>query len=209
MIASLLSPFTLKELPPIAGLGWSDDWVSDADEEQLLRAVDAGIWRHDLKRRVQHFGYRYDYRARLASPDDHLGPLPQWLAALADRLAAAGIFRRPADQVIVNEYLPGQGISAHIDCVPCFGETIAILSLGGTVAMTLRHPISGQSHEVPLLQRSLLTLSGPARYEWQHAIPARKSDIVSGVRTPRVRRVSLTFRTMVVRDTIGDKGATA
>ncbi|HLO78893.1 MAG TPA: alpha-ketoglutarate-dependent dioxygenase AlkB [Magnetospirillum sp.] len=198
MIANLFPPDAPEAPPSIAGLGWFDEWICETEETQLLGTVDAGAWRDDLKRRVQHFGYRYDYRARLASPEDRLGPLPQWLASLAERLARAGVFRRLPDQVIVNEYLPGQGISAHIDCVPCFGETIAILSLGGTVIMTLRHPASGRSHDIVLPRRSLLILSGPARYEWQHAIPARKSDVVSGCRIPRVRRVSLTFRTMVI-----------
>lgn len=40
----------------------------------------------------------------------------------------------------------------------------------------------------------LLILSGPARYDWTHEIPARKSDVINGARQPRRRRVSLTFR---------------
>jgi alkylated DNA repair dioxygenase AlkB len=44
--------------------------------------------------------------------------------------------------------------------------------------------------------RSLLILSSEARYEWTHEIPARKSDEVNGVKQPRARRISLTFRTL-------------
>lgn len=44
--------------------------------------------------------------------------------------------------------------------------------------------------------RSLLLLTGAARYEWTHGIPARRSDIVDGLRRPRAGRVSLTFRSV-------------
>lgn len=33
------------------------------------------------------------------------------------------------DQAIINEYLPGQGIAAHVDCEPCFGDEIGVVSL--------------------------------------------------------------------------------
>ena len=42
----------------------------------------------------------------------------------------------------------------------------------------------------------LLILSGEARYDWTHEIPAHKSDMINGARQPRTRRVSLTFRTV-------------
>jgi alkylated DNA repair dioxygenase AlkB len=186
------------EEPRIPGLTLSDDWIGKAEESQLLKQVDVGTWRNDLKRRVQHYGFRYDYRARSVSSADYLGPLPGWLAALAGRLVDIGAFSSPPDQVIVNEYLPGQGISAHVDCVPCFGETIAILSLGCSVVMTFQCAATGARREMALPACSLLTLSGPARYDWLHGIPARKSDMIDGARTPRLRRVSLTFRSVVI-----------
>lgn len=98
------------------------------------------------------------------------------------------------DQVIVNEYLPGQGISAHVDCVPCFGPVIASVSLGATCEM-LFHNLSTKARSSILLEpHSLLMLSGEARYSWSHEIPARQSDLIEGMRVTRGRRVSLTFR---------------
>lgn len=198
MNAEVLRPSAFADGPPIAGQTRIDDWIGEAEERRLLALVDGGIWRDDLKRRVQHFGYRYDYRAGSVSPTDHLGPLPGWLAVLAGRLVDKGVFTTEPDQVIINEYLPGQGISAHIDCVPCFGETIAILSLGDSTVMTFRHAATDAYHEMVLPARSLLELTGAARYDWLHAIPARKSDVIDGERRPRARRVSLTFRSVVI-----------
>ena len=106
--------------------------------------------------------------------------------------------KRPRDQVIVNEYLPGQGIASHVDCVPCFGPGIAIVSLGSPCVMIFTHVQTAARHAVTLEERSLTILSGAARYDWQHGIPARKSDVIAGVKVPRGRRLSLTFRTMIL-----------
>lgn len=47
---------------------------------------------------------------------------------------------------------------------------------------------------VLLPRRSLLVISGEARYHWSHGIAPRKQDQVMGQLVPRGRRVSLTFR---------------
>ena len=182
--------------PEMPGLAYLPSWIDGKTEAVLLSAIDSAPWCRGLNRRVQHYGYRYNYRARSASAADHLGPLPSWLGPLCERLCREQIFQDRPDQVIVNEYEPGQGISAHIDCLPCFGPVIVSLSLGGPVPMQFLDPLSGERREQVLAPRSLLVLTGPARSAWQHAIPARKSDIIAGVRRPRTRRVSLTFRTM-------------
>jgi alkylated DNA repair protein alkB family protein 8 len=52
--------------------------------------------------------------------------------------------------------------------------------------------------ELRLPVRSLLVLADDARYLWSHMIPARQSDMVDGVRRSRARRISLTFRTVLV-----------
>ena len=114
-------------LPPSAR--YLADFVDDITESRLLDAIDQFAWLGDLKRRVQHHGFRYDYKARRVTNDAYLGPLPVWLRTLAERLQKEGLFQAQPDQVIVNEYLPGQGIASHVDCEPCFGDTIASLSL--------------------------------------------------------------------------------
>lgn len=163
----------------------------------LLAKVDAQPWLTDLSRRVQHYGWRYDYRARRVLDSMALGPLPDWLDTVCQKLTDLPEFNNRPDQVIVNEYVPGQGISAHVDCVPCFGPAIASLSLGAPVEMAFRHPSSGQTFKTLLPPLSLLVLTGEARHDWTHAIPARKSDTIAGYRVPRTRRVSLTFRTVL------------
>ena len=181
----------------IDGLRYMPAFVDESHERDLLAAIDAEPWLGDLQRRVQHHGYRYDYKARKVEPSMYLGPLPAWAQPLAGRLAADGHMPATPDQLIVNEYQPGQGITAHVDCVPCFGPVICSVTLGSSCAMKLDE-VGGEREEELLLERgNLLVLSGPARYEWRHAIPGRKSDRIEGRVIPRGRRVSLTFRNVV------------
>ena len=178
------------------GLTYLENYVPEDEADRLVQEIDASPWRTDLKRRVQHYGYRYDYKARQARREDYLGPLPELFQQLAERLTAEGHFRTVPDQVIVNEYQPGQGISAHIDCQPCFGDTIASLSLLSACVMRLASQCSSQQTELHLQPASLLVLKGDARHLWTHSIPSRKTDVFEGQKHTRSRRISLTFRTM-------------
>jgi len=176
------------------GATYHSDFINEVEEQVLLSEIDNNPWCADLKRRVQHYGYRYDYAAGGISAVDFLGRLPVWLDCIIARLVDCGYFCHLPDQAIINEYLPGQGITSHVDCGTCFGERIASLSLGSGCEMKF----SAQRTDVTLAKylapRSLLHMAGPARWNWTHAIPARKSDIVSGQRMFRDRRVSVTFR---------------
>lgn len=191
-----------EEQPSIAGLKYLPDFIDTDTQASLIAAIDAQPWITELKRRVQHYGWRYDYKARGISQDLRIGPIPDWLGGLCEHLSAEGIFPRIPDQVITNEYQPGQGISAHIDCVPCFGDTVASLSLGSACVMDFIHCKTGEKQSRLLEPLSLLVLSGDARYFWQHAIPVRKTDKWRGQPIPRARRLSLTFRTVINANSI-------
>jgi len=178
------------------GLTYLENYISEGEADRLVQEIDAAPWRTDLKRRVQHYGYRYDYKARQAQRENYLGPLPELFYQLAERLTSEGHFQAVPDQVIVNEYQPGQGISAHIDCQPCFGETIASLSLLSACVMRFASHPPSQQMDLGLQPASLLVLKDEARHLWTHAIPPRKSYIIAGQKHHRSRRISLTFRTM-------------
>jgi alkylated DNA repair dioxygenase AlkB len=184
----------------VPGLKYVAGYVAPADEPALLAAVDAEPWLSALRRRLQHYGYPYDYRARKVDRSMYLGPLPEWARPLAARLVADGHMPRPPDQLIVNEYEPGQGITPHVDCVPCFGPVVCSLTLGSQCLLELSAVENGGAESLLLERGSLLVLAGEARYRWRHAIPGRKTDKVGGEVVPRGRRVSLTFRTVLVEE---------
>jgi alkylated DNA repair dioxygenase AlkB len=152
-------------------------------------------WSNELKRRVQHYGYRYDYKERSVDYSMYLGELPDFANAVNYKLLQRGLIQKPSDQVIINEYMPGQGISAHIDCEPCFQDVIVTVSLGWAYEMEfLRYQNGKELEKLMLAPGSALVISGEARYKWMHQIRSRKKD--NGI--PRERRVSLTFRNVIL-----------
>lgn len=188
---------TMDDIAHIPGLQYIQAYLDLAAQQQFIHTIDQQPWLTDLKRRVQHYGYRYDYTRRSVDYSQFLGPLPTWGAQLAERLYHDGYTSARPDQLIVNEYQPGQGIARHIDCVPCFGGTILSISLGSTCVMELTHTQSRERLSILLEPGSLLIMQDEARYRWKHGIPPRKLDVYRGQPWVRQRRVSLTFRTII------------
>lgn len=158
----------------IQGLFYVKNFLSAEKEKLLVDNLDTRIWSTELKRRVQHYGYKYDYRTQKITLQHKTQEIPSWLALFDD-----------SDQVIVNEYQMGQGIAKHIDSVNSFGGTIRSISLLSPCIMIFQK----KNEKIPIVlePRSFLQLSGEARYIWSHAIPPRKTNITS-------RRISITFR---------------
>ena len=95
--------FTEIEIAPFpAGLVYRSGFLNECEESEIVRWIDAQPWDCGLARRVQHFGWRYDYQARTVFPEDWLGPLPGPLRELADRLFDAGLVSERMDQAIIN-----------------------------------------------------------------------------------------------------------
>ena len=65
---------------PIQGLRYVPDYLDQEAHERLVEVLDGQPWLGDLSRRVQHYGYRYDYKARKVDASLYLGPLPDWAA---------------------------------------------------------------------------------------------------------------------------------
>jgi alkylated DNA repair dioxygenase AlkB len=182
----------------IQGLQYIRDFVRPETHDQLLAEINKQPWLNDLKRQVQHYGYRYDYKSRSVDYSMRIGDLPEWALELGRRLVETCLLPELPDQVIVNEYEPGQGIKDHVDCEPCFTDTIASLSLGSKCIMNFTEKATKRLIPILLEPRSLVVMTGPARYEWTHGIPPRKSDEFHGRLFKRSRRVSVTFRKVIL-----------
>ncbi|MEW5315958.1 MAG: hypothetical protein WDW38_007352 [Sanguina aurantia] len=208
----------------VPGLLLLPGFVTEAEERELLAAVEGGAWTTLAKRRVQHYGHMFDYTARHVG--ERLGPLPQWVTAVAGRVqqvtgadphptthgracmgADSAPTAPPIDQLTVNEYTPGVGLSAHIDTHSAFAALSASAGCGAVEAVFLwatedlpapataqhrRHLLAvpgrvrcdgaarrgEQIRPLLLPPRSLLVMAGESRYAWQHYIPHRKSDLL-------------------------------
>lgn len=185
------------EMIDIPGLSYINNFIDTQEQDSLIKQIDNQEWLQDLSRRTQHYGYKYDYTKKSVDQSLFLGPLPDWLKLYTNKLTEQKIFDKTPDQVIINEYLPGQGISRHVDCVPCFDNTIASLSLNSVCLMQFEQLKTAKKEEMLLDPLSLLVLKNDARYGWMHSIPARKEDVVNSEIITRQRRISLTFRAVI------------
>lgn len=178
----------------IPGLSLFEDFITPQVETQLTADIDSLPWDDSLHRRVQQYGPRYVHRTG-SMAGDGLRPIPTCLQALIARLGA--IMGEVPNQIIINEYLQGQGIAKHIDSPEFFGEVIASLSLLSGAMMRfddLGPPEIRKRHELYLQPRSLLVLRDEARSQWRHEVPKRSADPVGKSMIERSRRISVTFR---------------
>jgi alkylated DNA repair dioxygenase AlkB len=185
--------FTAMEYTPAEpephGFGYWDDIVSE-DEEGALAAE---LGRLDLRpfefhghlgnRRVASFGLRYDFSRRSVERAANIPPFLRELLLRVSNFAGhdADAFR----QIGVNEYRSGAGIGWHKD-KPQFGIIVGI-SLLTPATMRFRRPNGKNWMRVShtLKPRSIYSLSGEARTQWEHSIPPL-NDL----------RYSITFRTL-------------
>src|SRR3954470_867787 len=163
----------IEAVPHIPGLAYHRAYIDAKQEAELVTAIDAEPWDTSWKRRRQPYGQSYGKSAA-----DHPA-IPAWAQFLIDKLYAEGISERPFDQMLVNEYLPGQGIALHRDYEP-FDRTVVSLSLLAPCVMDFRCMTDGRRESLLLERRSLLILSDEARYEWEHGIARRKTDVWRG-----------------------------
>jgi alkylated DNA repair dioxygenase AlkB len=152
---------SLENANAIQGLKIYFDFITAEEENELLKKIDSNNWLTDLKRRVQHYGYKYDYKSRRIDNSFYLGAIPVWMQFLSRRLNEKEIINFTPDQAIVNEYVDDQGIAPHIDCEPCFGDTIISISLGGTCSFNFeKEPNSKEKTPLFLVSKTLLVMTG-------------------------------------------------
>ena len=102
------------------------EYLTLDEEKQLLSEFEKEKqWNTTLQRRTLHYGYEYIYTSKnklVKAP-----PVPEWLEWLRKRVSATlGV---DFDQILVNEYEPGQGISKHVDNKILFEEIVVSKSL--------------------------------------------------------------------------------
>ena len=205
------------------GLAYIPNFITEEEEKWLVQYAYSSQWDEQgkMNRRVCQYGFSFDYESGNKLKKGK--PMPTVFQFLIDRItkiteATPGRGAYPVacedstpwipNQVIVNEYLPGQGIGMHIDKPQLFDQNILTLILHCPVALKLipKGPRK-RSHvfrELLLKKRSIFCLSGPSRYTHQHGIPSTKIDVVNGVRNKRGTCIAITFRRVLPNATISD-----
>ena len=174
----------------LPGLILHPDFISKSMEDELVNEIDGQKWVVDYDRRLQYYGYRNE----LEKPYDLIEfpvSMPPLIKQLSEEIVEQKILTTPPDQVIINEYLPGQGIRPHKDR-NYFENQICGINLGSGCIMRFIKGADVVDIEVP--RRSLYVMQDEVRYKWKHAIPPRKKDIIDGTVQHRERRWSITYR---------------
>lgn len=131
------------------------DFITPEYENELLGKIVKGTRKRGKHRNsIQRFGSNAPYKGNIVSKTipDYLSKLKQFI---------------DFDSVTVNEYHPGQSISAHIDS-PESGDTIRVISLLSDAVMVFE--LGSEKHSVVLPRRSLVSISDNLRWKWKHSI---------------------------------------
>lgn len=172
-----LSACTKASDTGIPGLKLYPDFVTPEEEDALLAFVDGQPWDSLARRRVQHYGMRFEYADRHVDASASIDQLPPILDSLAQSRMAPLLdnnsentvllptSRGGLDQVTVNEYLAGVGLSPHVDTHSAFGPALLSLSLAGSCCMVFRRE-GRPDVALGVPPRSLLVMTGEARWAW-------------------------------------------
>ncbi|KAL3518875.1 hypothetical protein ACH5RR_021464 [Cinchona calisaya] len=132
------------------------DFVTDKEEQDLLNTIykaPVSKWKVLKNRRLQNWGGIVHDKGLLAQD------LPPWLTTFTGRIfERSGLFPSAINHVLINEYLPDQGIMPHQDG-PAYHPVVAILSLGSPVVMDFTPHISLEQSTEPLVIKETQNMS--------------------------------------------------
>uniref|UniRef100_A0A5B7BKW1 Fe2OG dioxygenase domain-containing protein n=1 Tax=Davidia involucrata TaxID=16924 RepID=A0A5B7BKW1_DAVIN len=124
-----LNDFVVGSVPTLI---YIPDFITDSEQNQLVNNIcqaPLSKWKSLNNRRLQNWGGVVHEKGLLAQD------LPPWLTRTTQRIfEESGLFPSPINHVLINEYLPNQGIMPHQDG-PAYFPVVAILSLGSPVVM--------------------------------------------------------------------------
>eukprot|EP01059_Diplonema_ambulator_P011555 TRINITY_DN21526_c0_g1_i4.p1 TRINITY_DN21526_c0_g1~~TRINITY_DN21526_c0_g1_i4.p1 ORF type:complete len:370 (+),score=72.63 TRINITY_DN21526_c0_g1_i4:45-1154(+) len=188
------------------GAHYREEFLAPHEEQYILACVDnTAHWDDGVAtRKTLQFGYYFDYKTdTLMCRND---PIPDWVWCCITKVMATGLVAsdQVPNQVIVNRYEPGQGISLHSDR-HCFGDFVYSLSLGDDATMALVNTMDtlaaeagapkGSAVLLHLKARSLLCMRSQSRWKWQHGLAATRTDLGPQFEpVMRKTRTSITFR---------------
>ncbi|KAK8750887.1 hypothetical protein OTU49_015042 [Cherax quadricarinatus] len=126
------------------------NFITQNEEEYLMQQIYAAPkpkWKELAHRRLQNWGGLPHPKGMVEEP------IPSWLQEQMDKITTLRAFEdKIPNHVLVNEYLPGQGIMPHVDG-PMFYPTITTINIGSHSVLEFYTPL--QLHEEMEQSRSL------------------------------------------------------
>ena len=161
----------------VPGLKLVENFITVDEEDSILHKLDEkDAWIEEMSRRVQHFGFPFNYRNMMLDFSTDTPEFPEVVEVVAKRIEIGS--NSPINwavstslqhlnsatldnsflckehlllslsQVTANEYYANQGIAPHVDTSTCFGPLIFIVSCGSGTTMTFKKISSSGSTEL-------------------------------------------------------------
>ncbi|EDW87947.1 alpha-ketoglutarate-dependent dioxygenase alkB homolog 6 [Drosophila yakuba] len=184
--------FEVRKCPPT--VMYIPNFITSEEEQRILSHIERTPkprWTQLLNRRLVNYGGVPHPNGMIAEE------IPEWLQTYVDKVNNLGVFEsQNANHVLVNEYLPGQGILPHTDG-PLFHPIISTISTGAhtvlefakredTTASGEAEAGEDQPPQLPrevrfkllLEPRSLLILKDTLYSDYLHAISETNEDVL-------------------------------
>ncbi|HZO24078.1 MAG TPA: alpha-ketoglutarate-dependent dioxygenase AlkB [Steroidobacteraceae bacterium] len=158
------------------GFAYEPGFLSSEEEALLIGEIGklplapAEYKQYLARRRIVSYGGRYDYTARRLGQGEPIAP---FLLPLRARAAAwIGCAAESLTHALVAEYAPGVPLGWHRD-VPDFEFVIGISLLSDCRMRFRPYPPRPREKSIALelAARSIYSLRGDARWNWQHSVP--------------------------------------
>ena len=195
----------------IPGLYYIDNYITNEQHDSILQFFNNNEWDKIDTRIVQQYIYKLlpqkgdklkqDLKRIKKKPFDEM---PFCVEGILNQIINDKRFGIDDDyyfdQLSVNNYPSFGGISYHFDSIDCFDDFIVCLSFLSEAVINFKNIETNEIKQLLLKPKSLLILSGDARYKWKHGITDNNVHFYDGMRINRQQRISLTFRKCINLD---------
>lgn len=165
------------------------DFISETEERRVCDKIyETPFCLSQSGRRKQDYGPKVNFKKKKLKLAEFTG-LPEFSKDIYDRMKRVDVLSDFKPVELCNlEYSAERGasIDPHFDDFWLWGERLVTLNLlSDSVLCFTNDDVPGTEVHVPMFQRSLLVVYGPARNKWKHAI--HRCDI-------KDKRIAVTLR---------------
>uniref|UniRef100_R4G890 Putative alkb n=2 Tax=Rhodnius prolixus TaxID=13249 RepID=R4G890_RHOPR len=177
-----LSQYEISQAPP--KILYIPDFITEFEEDYIINKVNNAPkpkWTQLRNRRLQNWG---------GSPQPNgmiVEAIPQWLQVFINKVNDLKLYDEgnlKANHVLINEYLPGQGIMPHVDG-PLFYPAILTITCGSHTILNFQKQMKddeeaalAEANSVSFLleRRSMVAVMGSMYTDYFHSIEEKVED---------------------------------
>lgn len=83
----------------VPGLHILPEFITEQEEQALVAHIDQQPWQQLSKRRVQHYGYKFEYTQRGVDLKQQVGAMPDWTQQVLQRVQVSLQDRHATDSL--------------------------------------------------------------------------------------------------------------